>query len=100
MDYHKTETLPDRLRALADELESAERYGLPIPGMVSVSAHKYGQASFHTDDAALFAAWADYTEAEVVEYDHASHHWSRATANVNGLSMQFATAVAHPAAVA
>lgn len=89
---HYTDTLAQRLRALAEELESAERYGLPLPPMVSVSAHKHGSATFHTDDRDLFDQWADYTEADVTDYDHAGHHWSRATANVNGLSVQFATA--------
>lgn len=89
---NKTATLADRLRSLADELESAERYGLPLPAMVSTSSHNHTHVSFHTDDRDLFDQWADYTEAEVVDYDYADHHWSRATADVNGLIVQFATA--------
>lgn len=74
--------LVDRLRMLADEIESAARYGVPIPDLFSVSSHICGAASFHATEHE-FAAWVDYTEAEV-EHDH--HHggarWSSTEVNI------------------
>jgi hypothetical protein len=89
--------LATRLRQLADELESAARYGVPLPYMVSVSGHQYGNASFSATGEE-FDAWADYTEATVEKYDHNGRHWVRATADVNGLPLEF-SCVAAPAEV-
>jgi hypothetical protein len=80
----------ERLRALADELESAERYGVPLPDVVSAVGYPFGGASFHVDPL-VFQAWADYTEATVEEYDHEGDHWRRCRADVNGLLVEFAT---------
>ena len=81
--------LASRLRAAADEIESAARYGVPIPYMVSASGHKYGALSFSATEAE-FAAWVDYTEAEV---EHGHHHgaaWSSVDrVDVNGLPVSF-----------
>ena len=87
--------LADRLRFLAGEIESAARYGVPVPHMVSVSGHEFGGASFSATEAE-FSAWAEYTEAEVERYDHDGAHWSRAEADLNGLPLSFG--VKHQAA--
>jgi hypothetical protein len=86
--------LADRLRMLADEVESAARYGVPIPYMFSVSGHLFGGASFHATDEE-FDAWVDYTfgddeTATGVDYTRDGASWSRATVNVNGLPLGFA----------
>lgn len=88
---HYTDTLAQRLRALADEIESAERYGLPIPTTISV--HSFPNYSPHVSFAANedeFDVWADYTQATVEDYEHAGRDWQRANADVNGLTVQFA----------
>ena len=77
-----------RLRDLADEIEAAERVGVPIPYMFSVNGHSHGGASFSaTVDE--FDAWAAYTDAEVNEYDHLGRHWRTAKADINGLPVSF-----------
>ena len=80
--------LANRLRMAADEIESAARYGVPIPSTVSASGHRFGAVGFAaTEDE--FAAWATYTEAEV---EHSHHHgsaWSSAEVDVNGLPLRF-----------
>lgn len=86
--------LADRLRMLADEVESAARYGVPIPYMVSVSGHAFGGASFSASEEE-YAAWVDYTfggdsGATGEDYEHEGAGWSRATVNVNGLPLEFA----------
>ena len=87
--------LADRLRQLAEEIESAARYGVPIPYMVSASGHTHGGASFAaTPDE--FDAWVDYTfggdeNAEGEDYDHDGASWSHARVNVNGLPLTFST---------
>lgn len=86
--------LAERLRMLADEIESAARYGVPIPYMVSVSGHQLGGASFHAT-ADEFDAWVDYTfggdeHAAGEDYEHRGSAWSRAKVNVNGLPLEFA----------
>lgn len=84
--------LADRLRMLAEELESAARYGVPVPYNVTVSGDKHGGASFSATPEE-FDAWLDYTEAEVtLEWDAAGKHWRRAEANVSGSPLTFATA--------
>ena len=81
--------LARRLRMLADEIESAARYGVPIPYMFSVRGHKYGAASFSaTEDE--FAAWAEYAEAAVEHYEHEGEDWSSAECDINGLPISFA----------
>ena len=90
--------LADRLRMAADEIESAARYGLPIPYLVSVSGNKYSGAGFAATEQE-FTAWADYTEAEV---EHGHHHgadWSSAEADVNGLPLRFSVRHEHAEAV-
>jgi hypothetical protein len=86
--------LADRLRMLADEVESAARYGVPIPYLVSVSGNQYVGASFHASEDE-FDAWVDYTfggdEGAVREdYEHRGSRWSRARLSVNGLPLEFA----------
>ncbi len=79
-----------RLRQLADEIESAHRFGVPIPTVVSVSSHMYGDVRFSATPE-MFDAWADYCQDSVVtEYDHDGKHWWNATADVNGLPLRFA----------
>lgn len=90
MSYHKTATVADRLRAWADEVEAAERYRLPIPTTMSV--HTFPNYSPHVSFSANedeFDAWVEYTEATVEDYDHAGSRWQRATADVNGLRVDF-----------
>lgn len=82
--------LADRLRMLADEIESAARYGVPIPYMVSASGHPFGSADFNATPEE-FDAWAEYTEAVAEDYEHDGSYWSSATADVNGLPLSFAT---------
>ena len=80
--------LADRLRDLADEIESAARYGVPIPYMVSVSGHEYGGASFSATEAE-FTAWAEYTGAKGEDYQHDGRLWSAAKVNLSGLPLAF-----------
>lgn len=87
--------LVNRLRMAADEIESAARFGVPIPFCVTVSGHEFGNASFSATEHE-FAAWVDYAEAEVEHYQHKGSQWSRAAADVNGLPVEFA--VRHDAA--
>jgi hypothetical protein len=89
--------LADRLRMAADEIESAARYGVPIPFVVSITGSKYGHMTFHASEHE-FDAWADYTEAEVEDVEHANGElWSRATVVING-GLPVAFAVHHRAA--
>lgn len=81
--------LADRLRKAADELESAARYGVPVPDYISFSSHQHG-AMYVSAEEHLFNAWAEYAEAKV-EHDH--HHdadWSCFATDVNGLPVRFA----------
>lgn len=84
----EAQRLADRLRAAADEILSAARYGVPIPYMVSASGHKFGAVSFAATEAE-FAAWVEYTEAEVEHNCHHGADWSNAEADVNGLPVRF-----------
>ena len=86
----ETTRLASRLRQLADEIESAARYGLPSPCYVSVSGHEFGDASFSAT-AEEFDAWAEYTSPQVRDYEHSGKQWRSATADVNGLELGFAT---------
>ena len=81
--------LADRLRMLADEIESAARYGVPVPHTVSASGHQYGAVTFSATEEE-FAAWADYTEAEVTHDRHHGADWSSGEVDVNGLPLRFA----------
>lgn len=90
--------LADRLRMAADEIESAARYGVPIPSCVSVGGHLYSDFSFAaTEDE--FTAWAEYTEATV---DHGHHHgadWSSAEVHIgDGGRLPLRFSVRHDAA--
>lgn len=79
-----------RARELAEEMASAARYGIPIPAHVSLSNHQFGRTSWHClDDRRLFDAWVEYTDATVREYDHDGKHVSTATADCNGLLIEF-----------
>jgi hypothetical protein len=70
-----------RLRLLADEVESAARYGVPIPYCVSVTGAEYGGVNISmTEDE--FTAWAEYVEAEVTHDRHHGADWSNAAANI------------------
>lgn len=82
--------LADRLRMLADEVESAARFGIPIPFMFSISGSEYGQAGFAATPAE-FDAWTEYIEGGVVEeYQHAGKKWRAVNrADVNGLPLSF-----------
>lgn len=83
--------LISRLRLLADELESAARYGVPVPSMCSASGHRFSGASFSATPE-QFDAWLDYAEAEAtLEWEDAGKHWRSAEADVNGLPLGFAT---------
>lgn len=84
MSYHKTESLPDRLRALAYELESAVRYGLPMPAGADVASGAF----IYLDDPATFEAWVDYLEAPVTS----NGSFSYAEAGVNGLRVTVSSA--------
>jgi hypothetical protein len=84
-----------RLRLLADEIESAARYGVPIPFMVSANGHEFGNASFHLDPGE-FDTWVDYTfggdeNAAGRDYEMDGDNWSSASVDVNGLPLSFAT---------
>lgn len=81
-----------RLRMLAGEIESAARYGVPIPSVVNASGHEYGDASFHATEAE-FEAWAEYVSevGEREDYKYLGRDWSKVRANVNGLPLTFAT---------
>lgn len=85
--------LVKQLRLAADEIDSARRFGVPIPAIVNVYAFNVATPgmSFSATEHE-FAAWVEYTEAEVEEYEHEGKHWSRARADVNGLRVQFAVA--------
>jgi hypothetical protein len=86
-------TLVLRLHQLASEIESAHRYGIPIPMVVSVNAYPAPMGASFAATSEEFEAWADYCiGAEVTEYDHDGKHWWRATADVNGLPLEFAAA--------
>lgn len=80
--------LADRLRMAAEEIESAARYGVPIPYMVSADGHTHGGATFSATEAE-FDAWAEYAEATVERYEHDGTDWSRACVVVNGLPLRF-----------
>lgn len=80
--------LSQRLRQLADELDSAEQYGVPIPMHVSVSGHEFGSAAFSATEEE-FDAWAEYTDATVTDYEHEGSDWSSSEVNVNGLPLHF-----------
>jgi hypothetical protein len=87
--------LADRLRMLADEVESAARYGIPVPYMFSVSGHPRGGASFSATPHE-FDSWVDYTfggdeSASGDDYTLDGFEWSSAAVNVNGLPLRFAT---------
>lgn len=85
--------LVKQLRLAADEIDSARRYGVPIPNVVNVYAFNAttpGMSFSATEHE--FAAWADYTDADIEEYEYDGKLWSRATADVNGLRVQFAVA--------
>lgn len=95
--------LVQRLRMLADEIESAARYGVPIPYMVSTSGHKCGTASFAATEEE-FDAWVDYTfggdeNAHGEDYEHNGKNWSRARVDVNGLPLEFSCSRATAAEV-
>ena len=83
--------LVQQLRLAADEIDSARRYGVPIPPIVSVFAFNASHPglSFSATEHE-FAAWVEYAEAEVEEYESGGQRWSRATADVNGLRVGFA----------
>lgn len=81
--------LADRLRLAADEIESAARYGVPIPYLISIDGNQYGGATFSALDGE-FDAWVEYSEAAVTNYVHDGSDWSRAEVNVNGLPLSFA----------
>lgn len=80
--------LADRLRMAADEIESAARYGIPIPYAISVSGHRYGAMSFAATEEE-FAAWTEYAEVEPDHDHHHGHDWSSAETDINGLPVRF-----------
>lgn len=92
--------LADRLRLLAEEVESAARYGIPVPIYWSIGAAENSSVNFHATPE-QFAAWADYLNAEsdVVEYEAADARWQRVErVDVNGLALSFATSEPLPPA--
>lgn len=84
----EAERLARRLRMAADEIESASRYGVPIPFVVSVGSHEFSGVSFAATEEE-FEAWAEYTAAEVNDYVHDGQDWSQAAVDCNGLPLQF-----------
>ena len=78
----EAQTLATRLRLLAAEIESAARYGVPIPESFTVNGSHFGAAAAHTD-AATFAAWADYLEADTEERRHHGHIWHTAASRIS-----------------
>lgn len=89
--------LIDRLRMAADEIESAARYGVPVPFCVNVDGGEYGDMSFAATEAE-FDAWVEYAEAVVTHHAHDGADWSRVETNINGLPVHFA--VRHAADIA
>jgi len=83
-----TQRLATRLRMLAEELESAGRYGVPIPESFGVSGYEHGGATAAMTEAE-FDAWVEYTEATRIDYEYQGDQWSRAEVDVNGLPMRF-----------
>lgn len=81
--------LTDRLRQLAEEIESAARFGVMVPIRWSVSGHEYGDVGFAATEHE-FAAWVDYTEATVIRSHHHGTDWSAVEVDVNGLPLSFA----------
>lgn len=82
--------LADRLRHLAGEVESAARFGVPIPDLISVDAREHACAASFSADEREFAAWAGYTEAKVTYYRYEGRKWSRAVGDLNDLRVEFA----------
>jgi hypothetical protein len=97
-------TIAGRLRLLADELDSAEALGVPLPPTVHVNSHTNLEgAGFHLE-AGEFAAWLDYVDnPPVVESWHHDKHWRVVSTKVGhgGLRLEFtmATPIASPEAV-
>lgn len=68
------------LRALADTLESARRFGVPLP--FSATATDYDTPQIHVHDAEAWHAWADYLDlkaARMIATDR-DHLWLDAAA--------------------
>lgn len=89
------ETLIANLRKAADELDSAHRYGLPIPTYVSVTGYDTltGDLGLPLDTFEQVDAWAEYAaEITVKDYDHGSERWRRGTGRLglDGLRVTFA----------
>ena len=84
--------LADRLRDLADEVESAARWGVPVPIHWYVSGHHFGSVGCSTDPYE-FAAWAEYVEADVTESIHHGGVWRSFVADVNGLPVKLSCRV-------
>lgn len=78
-----------RLRLAADEIESAARYGVPIPSTVSVSGHRFGGANMSATEEE-FSAWAEYAEAQVEHRHHHGADWSSFKVDINGLPLSVA----------
>lgn len=82
--------LAHRLRLLADEIQSAHRYGVPVPTTLTVDSYDVGGVTFSATPAE-YNAWVDYcVGVEVRDYDHDEKHWRTASADVNGLNVRFA----------
>ena len=92
--------LATRLRQLADEIDSAHRFGVPIPASVTVGHSEHSDISFVEPDRATFDAWVDYTEATTRTEDIGYARYVIATADVNGLPLRFQTAAPIPTEVA
>ena len=78
----EAQTLATRPRLLAPEIESAARHGVPIPESFIVDGSPFGAAAARTD-AATFAAWADYLEADTEERRHHGHIWHTAASRIS-----------------
>jgi len=82
--------LIDRLRMLADELEAAAGYGVPVPIYVTASGHENGHVHIPMT-AAEFDAWVEHTDANVRVYHHDGARWRSAKVDLDGLAVGFAT---------
>lgn len=92
-----TQSLIARLRHTADELESAARYGVPIPSTVSVSEGEYGEARFATY-ANEYGPWLEYSEGTEREYIRDDRRWRSVEAVIGEHDLKIAFATSEPIA--
>lgn len=76
--------LARRLRLAADEMESAARYGVPVPDLLFVDGWEYGQGVNFSASPEEFTAWRDYT-ADAGPVVTRTDQYAELSVNVNGL---------------